>query len=71
MTDYFSDRNIRLPPESQSFTCDYLCDIYDYNFAVPYSCAYFYYHHDHYDLCRRYYADNWTLGDICDMDVFE
>jgi hypothetical protein len=22
-------------------------------------------------LCHRCYADNWTLGDICDMDVFE
>jgi len=39
--------------DGRKYYCDYLCDIYDYNLAVLYSCAYFYYHHNHYDLCRR------------------
>jgi len=42
--------------DGRKYYCDYLCDIYDYNFAVLYSCAYFYYHHNHYCdyLCDIY-----------------
>ena len=44
--------------------CDYLCDVYDYNLAVLYSCAYFYYHHNHYDLCRRCFLNDNRIKEI-------